>query len=104
MREVQRLSKSEGDGARQAGLYLSAFSKRRQVLAAAGAKFHYLADIAPAILAANSTILFSQTREAAERALEVMDQAGVAGDTLHAQLDPSERRETFDAFREGQPG
>jgi superfamily II DNA or RNA helicase len=101
MREAQRLSKSGGDGAKQAGFYLSAFSKRRQILAAADAKFEYLRDLAPAIKAADSTILFSQTRKAAERAVKVMKAAGVRGKTLHAGLDPSERRETFDAFRDG---
>jgi RNA polymerase primary sigma factor len=101
MREVQRLSKSGQDGAKQAGLYLSAFSKRRQILASADAKFQYLGDLAPAIKAADSTILFSQTTEAAERAVHVVEEAGISGETLHAQLDPSERQETFDAFRDG---
>ena len=101
MREAQRLSKSRGDGARQAGLYLSAFSKRRQILAAAEAKFGYLRELAPAVKAADSTILFSQTREAAERAVKVAKAAGVRGKTLHAGLGPSERQDTFDAFRDG---
>lgn len=101
MREVQRLAKSDSEGARQAGLYLSAFSKRRQVLAEADAKFRYLADLAPAILAADRVILFSQTVQAAGRAVAVAEQAGIPGETLHAELDPSERRETFDAFRDG---
>jgi superfamily II DNA or RNA helicase len=101
MRQVQRLAKSGTEGARHAGLYLNAFSKRRQILAAADAKFRYLFDLAPAIVAADSTILFSQTREAAERAVDVMEQAGISGETLHAELDPSERQETFDAFRDG---
>lgn len=101
MREVQRLAKSESEGARQAGLYLSAFSKRRQILADADAKFGYLADLAPAIVAADRAILFSQTVLAADRAVAVVKKAGIPGDTLHAELDPSERRETFDAFRDG---
>jgi superfamily II DNA or RNA helicase len=101
MREVSRLARSAGAGARAAGFYLSAFSKRRQVLARANAKFLYLADLAPAIEAADATILFTQTRHAAERAIEVAQQAGIAGESLHAELDPSERQETFDNFREG---
>ena len=101
MREVQRLAKSGSEGARHAGLYLSAFSKRRQILAAADEKFEYLARLAPAIEAADSTILFSQTRQAADRAVSVVKRAGIKGKALHAELDPSERRETFDAFREG---
>lgn len=101
MREVQRLAKSESEGARHAGLYLSAFSKRRKILAAASEKFERLVDIVPAIAAAESTILFSQTREAAERAVSVVEVAGVSGATLHAELESAERREVFDSFRDG---
>jgi superfamily II DNA or RNA helicase len=101
MREVVRLAKSGTEGARHAGLYLNAFTKRRQILASATKKFDYLLDLAPAIEAADSTILFSQTREAAERAVNMMERAGISGETLHAELDPSERQETFDAFRDG---
>lgn len=39
MREVSRLARSDTEGARQAGFYLSAFSKRRQVLAKAEGKY-----------------------------------------------------------------
>ena len=101
MREVVRLSKSGQDGARHAGMYLNAFTKRRQILAGAIGKFEYLSELAPAVVAADSTILFSQTRDAADEAVGVMAAAGVSGETLHAELDPSERRETFDAFRHG---
>lgn len=101
IREVQRLAKSESEGARHAGLYLSAFSKRRQILAAAAAKFTCLSALAPAVKAAESTIVFTQTRESAERAIDVMERAGVAGGTLHAQLEASVRTDIFDDFRDG---
>ena len=65
MREVARLSKSGDDGAKQAGFYLSAFSKRRQLLAKARGKLAMIADLAPAIRAADRTIVFTQTVEAA---------------------------------------
>ena len=56
MQEVARLSKSGDDGAKQAGLYLSAFSKRRQLLAKARGKFDLLVGLAPAVRAADRTI------------------------------------------------
>ena len=101
MAQVQRLSKSEREGARQAGLYLSAFSKRRKLLAGAESKFERLRDLAPAVEAADATIVFAQTVAAAERAIDTLADAGISGDSLHAALDPSERKETFDAFRDG---
>ena len=66
MREVARLAKSGDEGAKQAGVYLSAFSKRRQLLAKAAGKFDMIARLAPAVRTAERTILFSQTVEAAE--------------------------------------
>lgn len=101
MRAVQRLSRSGDDGARQAGLYLGAFSRRRQLLAAAEAKYDYLAELVPAVEAAAATILFSQTTDAAERAETILWEMGIEGGVLHAELDPSERQDSFDAFRDG---
>jgi len=101
MREVARLSKSGDDGAKQAGLYLSAFSKRRQLLAKAQGKFDMIANLVPAIRAADRTILFSQTKEAAEEAVDIIESGGLSGGVVHAMLERSERRDVFDAFREG---
>jgi superfamily II DNA or RNA helicase len=101
MRQVQLLSKSGEEGARHAGLYLSAFSNRRKVLASASAKFDCLTSLAPAIKSAGSTILFTQTRESAQRGVDGLRSAGVPGDVLHAELEASARREIFDDFRDG---
>ena len=101
MREVARLSKSGDDGAKQAGLYLSAFSKRRQLLAKARGKFEILADLAPAIRAADRSILFTQTVEAAQEAVGIIERKGLSGGVLHAMLERPDRRDVFDAFRDG---
>jgi len=101
MREVARLSKSGDEGARQAGMYLSAFSKRRQLLAKAQGKFDMIADLTPAIRAADRTILFSQTVEAAQEAVDIIESGGLSGGVVHAMLERSDRRDVFDAFRDG---
>jgi superfamily II DNA or RNA helicase len=104
MREVARLSKSGDDGAKQAGLYLSAFSKRRQLLARARGKFDMIADLTPAIRSADRTILFSQTVEAAQQAVAIVERGGLSGGVVHAMLERPDRREVFDAFRDGDVG
>ena len=104
MREVARLSKSGDEGAKQAGLYLSAFSKRRQLLARARGKFDMIASLAPAVRAADRTILFTQTVEAANEAIGIIEKRGLAGGVVHAMLERSDRQEVFDAFRDGALG
>jgi superfamily II DNA or RNA helicase len=101
MREVVGLSKSGADGAKQAGLYLSAFSKRRQVLAKARGKFDILVRLAPAVGAADRTVLFSQTVEAAEEAVEIITGTGLTGGVVHALLEHAGKQDVFDAFRDG---
>lgn len=101
MREVQQLSRASGEGAKQARLYLTAFSKRRQLLARAVEKLSMLRRLAPAIKAAERTIVFTQTVEAAEEAQRRARRAGIPSGVLHAELDPTERTEVFERFRDG---
>ena len=101
MREVQQLSRASGEGAKQARFYLTAFSKRRQLLARAGEKLSMIRRLAPAIKAAERTIVFTQTVEAAEEAQRRARRAGIPGGVLHAELDPTERSEVFEKFRDG---
>lgn len=101
MREVAQFAKSGEEGSKQAGLYLSAFSKRRQLLARASGKFAKLGDLAPAMRAASRTILFTQTVEAAERAVAIAERRGVQGGVVHATMERPDRQGVFDAFRDG---
>ncbi len=102
MREVTVLSKSGEEGARLAGFYLSAFTKRRQILAGAVAKYRRLADFAPAVHAADKTILFAQTKEAAAKAADAFAERGVNSAVLNSSMDMSERKEVFAAFEDSE--
>lgn len=102
MREVTRLSKSGEEGAKFAGFYLSAFSKRRQVLAGATAKYERVADLTAAVRAADRTILFAQTKEAASEAASRFAELGVNSAVLNSSMDMSERKEVFAAFEDGE--
>ncbi len=102
MREVTVLSKSGEEGARWAGFYLSAFTKRRQILAGAAAKYQRVANLAPAVHAADKTILFAQTKEAAAEAASRFAERGVNSAVLDSGMDMSERKEVFAAFEDGE--
>ncbi|HUZ93533.1 MAG TPA: DEAD/DEAH box helicase [Edaphobacter sp.] len=102
MQEVARLGKSgDGAAARVAGLYLSAFTKRRAVLASASKKLCRLHGLVPAIKRAHRSIVFGQTNEAATTAVEALRTDGVDAAVLHSGMDMDDRRRVFAAFDEG---
>jgi RNA polymerase primary sigma factor len=102
MRAVQQLRNSQvEEGSRLAGFYLSAFSKRRQIMAESLAKQQRVADLAAAVGEAQRTILFAQTVRAAENAMAVLERMGHVGGVIEASMDSEERRWTFDAFERG---
>ena len=101
MQQVGRLAKSGGEGARDAGLYLHAFNKRRQILAGTSAKLAAIEALAPAIAAASRTIIFSQTVAAAEDAVSRAERTGARAGVVHAMLEKDQRQDVFDAFRDG---
>ena len=60
-----------------------------------------IASLAPAVRAADRTIVFTQTVEAAEKAVAIIEKSGLSGGVVHAMLERSDRRDVFDAFRDG---
>jgi superfamily II DNA or RNA helicase len=98
MKEVTQLSKSGEDGSKWAGFYLSAFTKRRQTLAAAKEKFEKVASLSTAVKKADKSILFAQTQQAASQAVAHLNSQGVNGAVLTSDMDMSERKEVFAAF------
>jgi superfamily II DNA or RNA helicase len=101
MREVVKLRSSEEDGARLAGFYLSAFAKRREVLADAREKFVRLMDLSAAIRSADRSILFAQTQEAARAAIDYLSVCDIKGEVLTSDMDMAHRKQVFAAFEDG---
>jgi RNA polymerase primary sigma factor len=102
MREVTLLRTADaGHASLQAGLYLNAFTKRREVLASARSKYTRLNDLTEAVLRADKTIVFAQTREAAEKAVERFTQGGVNGAVLTSHMDRMERKQVLAGFEDG---
>ncbi len=98
MREVTRLSKTGEEGARLAGFYLNAFTRRRKVLAATRSKYDRLEDLIGAVRQADKTIIFAQTKEAAERAAAPFVESGISGAVLESGMQRLERKRVLAGF------
>lgn len=103
MAEVTSLADGPyGDPAvRAAKRYISAFNKRRTLLADAEGKVELLADIGPMIEQAGQSLIFTETKLAAQQAADTLTRAGVRTLALHSDLDRDERRSRMDQFRAG---
>ena len=93
--EVTRLSKSGEEGARLAGFYLNAFTRRRKVLAATRSKYARLEDLVEAVRRADKTIIFAQTKEAAEKATTPFIESGISGAVLESGMQRLERKKVL---------
>jgi len=101
--EVNKLHKANsGRASKIAGYYLSAFTKRRHIMAAANAKLEKIQQLKTAIKEADRTIVFAQTREAAERVVQLLENEDIAGAVLDSTMDMDERRRVFAGFEEGE--
>jgi RNA polymerase primary sigma factor len=102
MKAVNRLRHSGTlEGSKLAGFYLSAFTKRRKVMAEAGAKLDLVGQLAPAVRSADRTIVFAQTKAAAWAVVERLRAMGIAGAVLTSDMDMDDRNGVFAAFEDG---
>ena len=83
-----------------AGRYLSAFNRRRSLLAETSAKLDGLAALLPAFGAARRAIVFTQTVAAAQRVRAELVDLGVDAENLHSLMDAEARRDVMRRYRE----
>ena len=83
------------------GRYLSAFNRRRELLAETRAKAHGLAKLEGAFGAAARVIVFTQTLRASERAVAELVDLGVDAQLLHGRQDSAARGEVLARFAKG---
>lgn len=102
MRVVSELAEAmAGDATFTARRFLAAFTERRRILAEAPAKLQALDKVAPALVGAERTLVFSETIEGATRACEALRRRGVAAAVVHSENSQPERRATLERFRRG---
>ncbi|WP_315773555.1 DEAD/DEAH box helicase [Rhodococcoides kroppenstedtii] len=86
---------------RLAGRYMSAFSKRRSLLADCAGKLSALAVLAPALAESDRSIVFSETKASAEAGSAVLRERGVKSSAYSSGLDRLARTRVLQQFRAG---
>ncbi len=102
LRGVMSLADAEGEGSGPARAYRQAMLERRRLLADTPAKDTALASVAPAMMDADRTIVFTQSIAASERASTVLGACGLRAGVMHSLLAPAERRDAIRRFAAGE--
>jgi RNA polymerase primary sigma factor len=102
LRAVGALAESDGDGSGVARAYRRAMLERRRLLAETPAKDAALELVAPALGAAERSIVFTQSIAASERACRVLTGCGLQADVMHSGLSGVRRQEALARFAAGE--
>lgn len=104
MREVAALAArgENSEASSAARRYRTAVLERRRLLADARGKRARLAELAPAVAAADRTLVFTASIEASETAAAIVSAAGIATLAVHSQLQAAERRQRLARFAAGE--
>lgn len=81
--------------------YMSAFSKRVDVMAEAANKLEAMRHLAPGVAASKGTLVFTRRKEAAEDLALVLRDEGVAAHAIHSDLTHPERRARLTGLKTG---
>ncbi|MGB6246320.1 DEAD/DEAH box helicase family protein [Gordonia sp. (in: high G+C Gram-positive bacteria)] len=102
MQDVTALSEDGGGQATwSARRYLSAFSKRRAVLAESRGKLDTLSGIGGVLASGGRSIVFSETKESAKASSEALLAQGVVAAPYTSDLSTDDRSELLDLFKQG---
>lgn len=103
MKGVQALTKGRmGKGAIVAGMYNSAFNKRRKLLAESPAKTKALGKLLNAIRSANRVLIFTQTIESAEDIAVFLLSNGITAQSIHSKTEMEDRKIILADFGKGE--
>ncbi|OZE87212.1 hypothetical protein CH298_17805 [Rhodococcoides fascians] len=102
MKSVTKLTeRRELPEGRLASRYLSAFSKRRSLLADCQAKIDALGTLAPALSKSDRSIVFSETKASAEAGSALLRECGVQSSAYSSGMDRLARARVLQQFRSG---
>jgi RNA polymerase primary sigma factor len=102
MRALAVLADGDGAGRGLARTYRQAMLERRRLLADTPAKDCVLRQLAPAVAAADRTIVFTQSILATERVCRTLASCGFRAAVMHSALAGQDRAETLRRFAAGQ--
>ncbi|HYD53668.1 MAG TPA: helicase-related protein [Gemmatimonadaceae bacterium] len=101
-RQVDELANEElGRASMVARRFLTAASERASLLAESPAKMAALRKVAPAIVAAERTVVCTRTADSAQLVREVLRRCGLLVEVLHDGLAADERQRIVDDLRSG---
>lgn len=98
MRDLALLAAGDGEGSGAARAYRQAMFERRRLLADTPAKDEELTAVAPAVRAADRTIVFTQSIAASERAGRLLRECGLRTEVIHSSRRASGRRDALRRF------
>ncbi|WP_056925876.1 sigma-70 family RNA polymerase sigma factor [Nocardioides sp. Soil805] len=102
LQTVASIARTEGHpGAGTARQYMSAFSRRRTLLANTRAKYQALAVMSDVVGKSAGTLVFTQTQDSAELAAQTIAATGHQATAVFSGLDKDERALRMGAFRDG---
>jgi superfamily II DNA or RNA helicase len=102
MKQVGWLAEGpKGPGRLAARRFVSAFNKRRQLLAETPAKMRAVRQVSPAIRAARRTIVFTETIEGAAGVVRGLAGEGIRAQEIHSDMDMPTRRRVLADFESG---
>lgn len=98
---VRALAEAGSEGSGIARSYLQALRERRRLLADTPAKDGALHLVAPALRAAERSIVFTQSIAVSERACRTLTAGGLQAAVMHSHLSKTRRRQTLASFADG---
>lgn len=90
-----------GGGGSLARFYMAKCSRRKALLAGSTMKLRALAGLSPAVQGSGGSIVFTQTRDAACSAADVLVSTGCTAAAVHADLGDDEREARLDDLKKG---
>ena len=101
LRRAQQLAESDHPGRFAARSFLKAFTERRRILAETTQKHHVLVGIADIVAEGDGAIVFTQTKQSAERAAKTLAAAGCPAQSIDAESTQREREDHLVALGSG---
>lgn len=100
---VNQLANDRGSRySRLARKYLADFSNRKKLLAASQMKYRVIKLLEPVVRGSHGALVFTQTKESAERAADILGNLGISSGAVHSGQDSEQREERLYEFAAGE--
>lgn len=101
MQRVSREARGYGPASQSCRVLIAAIAQRRDLLASSEARRRLVSELAPAIVAADRTIVFTQTIAAAGELTRSLQEQCILAGSIHSELPRADRRSVLSRFSRG---